>query len=61
MDTFNDDVRRVANLLAYEQPVDEFPPMLITMAKLFNEWAPFPMPKEPLRAGMEISGEFTAR
>jgi hypothetical protein len=61
MDTFNDDVRRVANLLAYEQPTDEFPPMLVTMAKMFNSYAPFPMPVEPKRAGMEASGEFIAR
>lgn len=44
LDTFNDDVRRVAQLLAYDQPVDEFPPTLITMAKLYNSYAPFDMP-----------------
>jgi hypothetical protein len=61
LDKFNDDVRRVAQLLAYEQPIDDFPPMLVTMAKLYNSWAPFDMPKEPERAGMETSGEFIAR
>lgn len=61
LDKFNDDIRRVAQLLAYEQPTDAFPPMLITMAKLYNSWIPFDMPNEPERADMEISGEFTAR
>jgi hypothetical protein len=61
LDTFNQDVRRVANLLAYEQPVDDQPPMLVTMAKLYLAWAPFDMPDEPSRFGMQASGEFTAR
>jgi hypothetical protein len=61
LDTFNDDVRRVAQLLAYEQPTDGFPPTLIKMAKLYNEWAPFDMPKEAPRFSAEASGEFTAR
>lgn len=61
LDTFNDDIRRVAQLLAYEQPTDGFPSVLITMAKLYNSWIPFDMPNEPERAGMEASGEFTAR
>lgn len=61
LDKFNDDVRRVAQLLAYEQPTDGFPPMLITMAKLYNSWIPFDMPNEPERAGMETSGEIIAR
>ena len=61
MDTFNNDVRRVANLLAYEQPTDNIDPMIVTAARLYNLWAPFPMPDEPVRFGMEASGEFTAR
>jgi hypothetical protein len=35
--------------------------MLVTMAKMFNSYAPFPLPVEPKRAGMEASGEFIAR
>lgn len=61
MDTFNDDIRRVAQLLAYEQPTDGFPTVLVTMAKMYNAWIPFDMPDEPLRFSMETSGEITAR
>lgn len=61
LDTFNEDVRRVANLLAYGQKVDEFPPVLVTMAKMYLNYAPFDMPNEPKRFSMEISGEFIAR
>lgn len=58
---FNDDVRRVANLLAYEQPTDQIPRMLVEAAKLYLSYAPFDMPNEPERAGMVASGEFIAR
>lgn len=61
MDTFNDDVRRVANLLAYEQPTDEFPWVLVVMAKLYNSYAPFDMPVVELPRTRTVSGEFTAR
>lgn len=61
LDTFNEDVRRVAQLLAYDQPVDGFPPTLITMAKLYNSYAPFDMPSWELPRTRTVSGEFTAR
>lgn len=61
MDEFNNNVRRLANLIAYEQDTGNAPKMLVVAATLYNEWAPFPMPVEPVRFGMEASGEFTAR
>lgn len=60
LDDFNQRVRRVANLLAYEQPVEESP-LVVAAAKLYLSYEPFPMPNEPSRFGMETSGEFTAR
>jgi hypothetical protein len=61
MDEFNNNVRRLANLIAYDQDTGDAPKLLVVAATLFNQWAPFPMPDEPLRFGMEASGEFTAR
>lgn len=61
MDEFANNVRRIANLLAYEQPTGDAPRLLVVAADLYNKWAPFPMPDEPARYGMEASGEFTAR
>jgi len=61
MDEFNNNVRRLANLIAYDQDTGDAPKMLVVAATLFNEWAPFPMPIEPPRFGSEASGEFTAR
>ena len=61
VDSFNDDVRRIANLLVYDQSTAQIPPMLVAAAQLYLSYAPFDMPNEPERAGMEISGEFTAR
>ena len=59
--TFNDDVRRVANLLAYEQSTAQMPPMLVAAAKLYLEWAG-EMPEPVIRTAPELaSGEFTAR
>jgi hypothetical protein len=61
MDTFNNDVRRLANLIAYDQDTGDAPKLLVVAATLYNQWAPFPMPVEPARFGSEASGEFTAR
>ena len=61
MDEFNNIVRRLANLLAYEQDTGDAPKMFVVAATLYNEWAPFPMPVEPSRFNSEASGEFTAR
>jgi len=61
LDTFNQDVRRVANLLAYEQPVTEQPRMLVIAAQLYLGWDG-EMPEPVIRTAPEVaSGEFTAR
>lgn len=62
MDGFNDAVRRLANLIAYEQPIpSDTDRWLLVCAQLYNSYAPFPMPNEPKRFRHEVSGEFTAR
>jgi len=61
MDEFNNNVRRLANLIAYDQDTGDAPKLLVVAATLYNQWAPFPMPVEPPRFGSETSGEFTAR
>lgn len=61
MSEFNDAVRRLANLIAYEQDTGDAPKMLVVAATLYNQWAPFDMPDEPLRFGGVASGEFAAR
>lgn len=61
LDTFNQDIMRVANLLAYEQPVDGQPRMLVEAAKLYLKWDG-EMPEPVIRTEPETaSGEFTAR
>lgn len=60
-DTFNEDVRRVANLIAYEQSTAQMPPMLVEAAKLYLKWDG-EMPEPEIRTKPETaSGEFTAR
>jgi hypothetical protein len=60
-DTFNEDVRRVANLLAYEQPTTQIPPMLVAAAKLYLSWDG-EMPEPVIRTAPETaSGEIAAR
>lgn len=61
LDTFNEDVRRVANLLAYEQSTAQIPPMLVAAAKLYLGWWD-EMPEPVIRTKPEVaSGEFVAR
>lgn len=60
-DTFNEDVRRVANLLAYEQSTAQMPRMLVEAAKLYLAWSD-EMPEPVIRTEPEVaSGEFIAR
>ena len=61
LDTFHSEVRRIANLLAYEQPIDAQPRLLVAAAQLYLHYQPFTMPEEPSRYGASASGEFTAR
>lgn len=70
---FNDQVRRIAGMRAYEKPIEairhqiklngdtSYLRLLVVAADLFTSWAPFPMPVEPKRFGSSISGEFVAR
>lgn len=61
LDTFNQDIRRVANLLAYEQSVSEQPRMLVEAAKLYLSWDG-ELPEPVIRTAPETaSGEFVAR
>lgn len=61
LDTFNQDVRRVANLLVYDQPVEGQPRMLVEAAKLYLAWDG-ELPEPVIRTKPEVaSGEFTAR
>lgn len=61
MDEFNAKVRRIANLLAYEQPVDREPRMLVVAAELYNSYVPFDMPIVVLPNSRTVSGEFMSR
>jgi len=59
LDTFNQDVMRVANLLAYEQPVAK--DIITIAAQMYLEWAG-EMPEPVIRTKPEVaSGEFIAR
>lgn len=70
--SFNEQVRRVANLRAYEKPLDrirheiklngdtDYLRLIVVAADMFLAYAPFDLPErgpEPT----EVSGEFTAR
>jgi hypothetical protein len=73
LNMFNEQVRRAANLRAYEKPLEaiehqlkmrshrDYFRLVMAAVDLYLTYAPFDMPNEPERAGMEISGEFIAR
>jgi hypothetical protein len=71
MEMFNENVRRIAALRAYEQRIEDIAEgtnihggdlhLLVACADMFLLYMPFDMPHEPARLSMEASGEFTAR
>jgi hypothetical protein len=61
LDTFNNEIRRLANLVAYEQPTGEASPMMVTAAKMYLAWDG-EMPEPVIRTAPETaSGEISAR
>lgn len=70
MDTFNEKVRRIANLRAYDERIDDIAiavdtfgtelRLLIVAADMFLSYMPFDMP-ERTEPPATMSGEFTAR
>ena len=60
MDEFNEKVRRIANLKAYDQPIEEADRLLIVAGELYLSYMPFDLP-ERIEPPATVSGEFTAR
>jgi hypothetical protein len=70
MDTFNETVRRIANLRAYGMDAEQVTMhvqgtgtelrLLVVAADMFLSYAPFDMP-ERTEPTSPVSGEFTAR
>lgn len=61
LDTFNNEIRRLANLVAYEQPTGDAPPMMVAAARMYLGWDG-ETPEPVYRTGSEVaSGEITGR
>jgi len=61
LDTFNNEIRRLANLLAYEQPTGEASPIMVAAARMYLGWDG-EMPEPVIRTEPEVaSGEIAGR